>query len=63
MKQRAKPLGPQMNLPLLKPMTTIVPDGKREELTLALTELLVNAAQENAKLKSGGGSHESETHS
>ncbi|HEX9284358.1 MAG TPA: hypothetical protein VF879_01710 [Nitrospirales bacterium] len=63
MKQSAKRRGPQMNLPLLNPPpATIVPDGKQEELTLALTELLISAAQENAELESKGGRNESETH-
>jgi hypothetical protein len=62
MKQRAKRLGPQMNLPLLKPAATIVPNGKQEELTHALTELLINAAQENVKPQSKGGRNESETY-
>ena len=62
MKQRAKRLGPQMNLPLFNPTATIVPDGKQEELTHALTELLINATRENAKPQSEGGRNESETH-
>lgn len=52
-----------MNLSLLKPSATILPDDKREELTLALIELLINgAAQENSKPESEGGSHEFEAH-
>jgi hypothetical protein len=51
-----------MNLPLLKPAATIVPNGKQEELTHALTELLINAAQENVKPQSKGGRNESETY-
>src|SRR5437867_297762 len=62
MKQSAKRRVPQMNLPLLNPPATIVPDGKQEELTLALTELLISAARENAELESKGGRNESETH-
>jgi hypothetical protein len=62
MRRPAKRLGLQMNLTLLNPPATIVPDGKQEELTLALTELLINAAQENAELESEGGRNESETH-
>lgn len=61
MKKPAKRLGLQMNLALLNPPATIVPDGKQEELTLALTELLINAARESAKLESKGGRNESET--
>lgn len=62
MKQHAKRLSPQMNLPLLNPpATTVVPRGKQEELILALTELLINAAQEKRELESKEGSDESET--
>lgn len=63
MKKSAKRLSPQMNLSLLKPSATILPDDKREELTLALIELLINgAAQENSKPESERGSHEFEAH-
>jgi len=55
-----------MNLRLLlHPPTAIVPGGKQEELTQALMELLIHAAQKNAehaKSESGGGRSESETH-
>jgi hypothetical protein len=57
--------GLQMNLWLLHSPAAIVPGGKQEELTQALMELLINAAQTNAKhtkSESGGGSSESETH-
>ena len=50
----------QMNLSLFNP-AMIVPESKQEELTLALTELLINAAQENGKLQSEGARNESET--
>lgn len=62
MKQPTKRLGLQMNLPLLNAPAMMVAGGKQEELTLALTELLIQAAQENAELESRGGSNESETH-
>ena len=39
------PPGLQMNLWLPDPPAAIVPDGKHEELTQALMELLINAAQ------------------
>ena len=55
----------QMNLRLLDPPATIIPGGKQEELTQALMELLINAAQnatEHAKTETEGGSNESETH-
>lgn len=59
MKRYAKRVGPQMNLVLLNPPATMIPDGKQEELTLALIELLINAAEENAKLESKGERDES----
>jgi hypothetical protein len=63
MKRHAKRIGPQMNLALFsKPAATIIPDGKQEELTLALIELLINAAAENAMLQSKGEKDESKTH-
>lgn len=63
MKKSAKRLSPQMNLSLLNPSATIIPDGKQEELTTALIELLISGAiQENAKPESEGGSHECEAH-
>lgn len=62
MKKSAKQLSPQMHLSLLNPPATIIPDGKQEELTLALIELLIHASQENAKPESEGGSHECEAH-
>lgn len=40
----------------------ITSEGKQEELTLALIELLINAAQENAKPESERESHEFEAH-
>jgi hypothetical protein len=55
----------QMNLRLLDPPTAIIPGGKQEELTQALMELLLSAAQEtteHAKAESRGGSNESEAH-
>jgi len=47
-----------MNLSLLNSPTTIVPNSKQGELTLALVELLISAAQENAKQESQGGRDE-----
>jgi len=55
-----------MNLWLPHPPAAIVHGSKQEELTQALMELLINAAQKNeehATAESGGGSSESETHS
>ena len=65
MKRVQKRPGQQMNLRLLEPPAAIVPGGKQEELTQALMELLINAAQvttEHAKAESRGGTSESEAH-
>jgi len=63
MKRYAKRIGPQMNLALFSnPPATMIPGSKQEELILALVELLINAAEENAKLESRGEKDESETH-
>jgi len=64
MKRRPKQPGLQPKLRLLDP-PPVVPGGKQEELTQALMELLINAAQkttEHAKAESWGGRSESETH-
>jgi hypothetical protein len=45
MKGSAKPLIPQMNLPLLAAPATI-PGDKQKELALTLMEILINAARE-----------------
>jgi len=46
MKQAPNPPGQQMNLWLPdQPAGSTVPDGKHEELTQALMELLIDAAQ------------------
>ena len=65
MKRTRNQPGLQMNLWLPHPPAAIVPGGKQEELTQALMELLINAAQKNAKpttTESEGGNSESETH-
>ena len=65
MKRTRNQPGLQMNLWLPHPPAAIVPGGKQEELTQALMELLINAAQkttEHAKPESCGGRSESETH-
>jgi len=60
MKRPAKPLNPQMNLPLLNAPTTAVPDHKQKELTHTLMELLINAARENKIVpRANGGRNES----
>jgi hypothetical protein len=65
MKRSAKPLYPQMNLPLFNmPATpaTPTPDEQPNELTIALMELLISAAEANSEQPGNGGEDESETH-
>ena len=65
MKRTRNQPGLQMNLWLPHPPAAIVPGGKQEELTQALMELLIHAAQkatEHTKTETEGGSSESETH-
>jgi hypothetical protein len=56
-KKLAKQLSPQMNLSLLNPpAAATLPDGKQEELSLALIELLISGvAEDNGKPESKGG--------
>jgi hypothetical protein len=62
MKQSAKSLYPQMNLPLLDVPATASPD-EQHELTIALVELLISVAeQEGNEQAENGGEDESETH-
>jgi hypothetical protein len=58
MKQPAKPLNPQISLPLLKAPATAVSDDKQEELALTLMELLINAAREHVVPRANGGGDE-----
>ena len=51
----------QLNLSLLNASATAIPDGKQRELTLALVELLLGAAGEEAQAQVNGGDDESET--
>jgi hypothetical protein len=62
MKRSAKPLYPQMNLPLLNVPATEIPDDQQKELTIALMELLINAAEEKSEQQENGGKDEFETH-
>ena len=67
MKRSAKSLYPQMNLTLLNVPATTTPDEQQNELTIALTELLIRAAQEENGYEENeqagnGGEDESETH-
>lgn len=67
MKRSAKSLYPQMNLPLLNVPATATGDDQSNELTIALMELLINAAEEENAYEENeqagnGGEDESETH-
>jgi hypothetical protein len=67
MKQSAKSLYRQMNLPLLDVPATATPDEEQNELTIALMELLISAAEEENGYEENeqagnGGPDESETH-
>ena len=63
MKQSAKSLSPQMNLPLLDVSATASPDEQQHELTIALVELLISVAeQEENEQTENGGEGESETY-
>jgi hypothetical protein len=67
MRRSAKSLYPQMNLPLLNVPATTTPDEQQNELTMALMELLIRAAEEENAYEENeqagnGGEDESETH-
>jgi hypothetical protein len=67
MKRSAKSLYPQMNLLLLNVPATATGDEQPNELTMALTELLIRAAEEENAYEENeqagnGGEDESETH-
>jgi hypothetical protein len=62
MKRPAQPPPLQLNLSLLTVAATAVPADKHRELTLALVELLVSAAREDAAPHANGGDDEPETH-
>jgi hypothetical protein len=61
MKRSAKPLYPQMNLPLFNLLATATPDERQNELTNALMELLISAAEAKIEQLGNGGEDESET--
>jgi hypothetical protein len=61
MKRSAKSLYPQMNL-LLNIPATATGDEPPNELTMALMELLIRAAEEENEQAGNGGEDESETH-
>jgi hypothetical protein len=67
MKRSAKSLCPQMNLLLLNVPATATGDEQPNELTMALMELLIRAAEEENAYEGNqeagnGGEDESETH-
>ncbi len=66
MKRSAKSLCPQMNLLLLNVPATATGDEQTNELTMALMELLIRAAEEENAYEEeqagNGGEDESETH-
>jgi len=63
MKSHPKSAGPQLNLALLDRAPAELPQDEQQELSLALVELLVNAAAPSAgQQRSTGGQNEFETH-
>ena len=67
MKRSAKSLYPQMNLLLLNVPATATGDEQPNELTMALMELLIRAAEEENAYEENqqagnGGEDESQTH-
>jgi len=55
MKRSAKPLCPQMNLPLGNAPPAGNPEDQREDLTVALMELLIGAAESKHEQPENGG--------
>jgi hypothetical protein len=62
MKRSAKPLYRQMNLPLFNVPATTTLDEQQNILTIALMELLINAAEAKGEHPENGGEDESQTH-
>jgi hypothetical protein len=63
MKSYPKSANPQLNLALLDRAPAELPQDERQELSLALVELLVNAATPSSgQRRSTGGQNEFETH-
>jgi hypothetical protein len=59
MKQSAKRVSRQMNLPLLDvPVSPAVPADKQRELTLTLVELLIKVVQEPCPAPNSGGEND-----
>jgi hypothetical protein len=59
---QSKSIRPQLNLALLDRTPVGLPQEQQHELTLALVELLADAAAPDAACAPAGGPHESETH-
>ena len=55
MTRHAKPLDLQLNLQLVDAPKAVIPGSKQRELSLALVELLVGAAQASNRQEEGGG--------
>ena len=55
MTRHAKPLDLQLNLQLVDTPKTVIPDSKQRELSLALVELPLGAAQASNRQEEGGG--------
>jgi anti-sigma regulatory factor (Ser/Thr protein kinase) len=59
---QSKSIRPQLNLALLHRTPVELPHEQQHELTLALVEMLVNAATPDAACAPAGGPHESKAH-
>ena len=62
MKRSVKRLSPRMNLPLDNVPPAENPEDQREDLTAALMELLISAAEEKREQAGNGGEDEPEAH-
>jgi hypothetical protein len=64
MKRSVKPFEKQLNLLLLgdTPVAAVVAGDKQKELTIALMELLIHAAQEGLETQPGGNNESSKAH-
>jgi hypothetical protein len=52
--RHSKPLDPQLNLLLVDTPKMAIPDSEQRELSLALVELLIGAAQASNQQEDGG---------
>jgi hypothetical protein len=53
--RHSKPLDSQLNLLLVDTPKMVIPESKQRELSLALVELLIGAAQVSNRQEDGGG--------